>query len=123
MGFWKSCVIQKSCQVTPLRLVTRDFCITCDFQNPILTFRTHSIYTCQKLVKSLVFDIIIDHPHFMIQITSMDYLNLESKQRSYTTTPPGFEVKLKNLLQMPTHPESVRYSLPEPWLGFRFRGS
>ena len=52
----------------------------------------------------------------------MDYLNFKSKQHFYTTTPPGFEVKLKNLLQMPTHPKSVRYSLPEPWLGFRFQG-
>jgi hypothetical protein len=46
MRFWKSRVIQKSCQVTRLRLVTwQDFCVTCDFQNPILTFTTHSIYT------------------------------------------------------------------------------
>ena len=45
MGFWKSSVIQKSWQVTRLRLVTWDFCITCDFQNSILTFPTHSIYT------------------------------------------------------------------------------
>ena len=36
------------CQVTRLRLVTWDFCITCDFQNPILTFPTHSIYTLLK---------------------------------------------------------------------------
>ena len=37
MGFRKSLVIQKSCQVTCLPLVTWDFCVTCDFQNPILT--------------------------------------------------------------------------------------
>ena len=40
MGFWISCVIQKSCHVTCPRLVTWDFCITCNFQNPILTFPT-----------------------------------------------------------------------------------
>ena len=28
-----------------LQLVTWDFCITCDIQNPILTFPTHSIFT------------------------------------------------------------------------------
>ena len=38
-------VTQKSGQVTHIRLVTWDFCITCDFQNPILTFPTHSIFT------------------------------------------------------------------------------
>ena len=30
---------------------TRDFCITCGFQNPILTFPTHSIYTLQARSK------------------------------------------------------------------------
>ena len=54
MGFWKSPVIQKSCQVTCLRLVTWDFCITCDFQNPILTFPTHSIFTGLKLTQGLL---------------------------------------------------------------------
>ena len=44
MGFWKSRVIQKSCQVTSLWLVTWEFCITCDFQIPILTFPTHIQY-------------------------------------------------------------------------------
>ena len=39
------CVIQKSCQVTRLRIMTWNICITCDFQNPILTFPTHSIFT------------------------------------------------------------------------------
>ena len=34
MGFWKSRVIQKSCQVTRLWLVTWDICITCDFPKP-----------------------------------------------------------------------------------------
>ena len=50
MGFWKSHVIKKSCQVTRLRFVTWDFCITCDFQNPILTFPTHSIYTLIPII-------------------------------------------------------------------------
>ena len=34
-------VIQKSCQVTRLRL-------NCDFQNPILIFPTHSIFTLYR---------------------------------------------------------------------------
>ena len=37
-------MIHKSCQVTRPWLVTWDFCITCDFQNPILTFPAHSIF-------------------------------------------------------------------------------
>ena len=50
MGFWKSRVIKKSCQVTRLRLMPWDFCVTCDIQNPIhthisLTQYFNSIYT------------------------------------------------------------------------------
>ena len=47
------CILYRmSCQVTRLRLVTWDFCITCDFQNPILTFPTHSIFTVQPYYSS-----------------------------------------------------------------------
>ena len=36
-----------------LWLVTWDFCITFDFQNPILTFPTHSIFTMLKNVQQI----------------------------------------------------------------------
>ena len=44
-------MIHKSCQILPvtrLRLITWDFCTTCYFQNHLLTFPTHSIFTFQQ---------------------------------------------------------------------------
>ena len=51
VGFWKSRVIQKSCQVNESN--------TCDFQNPILTFPTHSIFTLLSLKQSFSFESVI----------------------------------------------------------------